>query len=918
MKHWDDLGIDTQGKTSGQISTTCPQCSDSRHKSRVPCLSVNLTEGVWNCHHCGWSGSLTTGEDRQPQAPRAPRLYRKPAPLPSVIPGKIMQWFAARGIPESVIIRRSISYTSAKYFPQVNEERPAIMFPYFRNGELVNVKYRTSDKLFAMEGGAELILYGLDDIHGQTLLICEGEADAMALETAGFSSVVSVPNGAPALNTQHYEKQFQYLVSAEAIFAPLTKIILAVDSDPPGQKLAHELARRLGPERCCKVAWSSDCKDANDVLVSHGAAVLRECIEYAQPWPIQGIRTGEDLMSDMDNLYDNGMERGVSTGWGNVDKHYTVRTGEFTLVTGIPSHGKALSIETPIPTTTGWISMGDVQVGDTLLDDHGHPCRVTRVTDVMMHHRCYEVTFSDGATVIADAGHQWVTNSDKARRSARMAQKNDRLLPRDLRLRGNDQSHKRTFPSVITTEEIGETLLAGGKFNHAVALSMPIDLPEVSLPIPPYTLGIWLGDGTNACGQYSKPDAELVAYITADGYVVTNHKKPDSHGILGLTTQLRHNGLLHNKHIPSIYLRASIQQRMGLLQGLLDTDGSITPYGRVEFCTTTEALAHGTFELIASLGFRPVMITDRARLNGQDYGPRYRLTFTPDRPVFRLQRKRQLCKNASPKSTHRYIVAVKPVPSVPVKCIEVDSPSHMFLATKAFIPTHNSSWLDDLMIQMARAHGWAFSVFSPENCPLHRYAAALLEHYIGKPFDGSPYRMAKEEMRNGMVWLDDHVSFLLPEDASPTIDHLLDLAHIQVYRQGIKGLILDPWNEMEHSRQAGLTETEYISQVLSKIRRFARTHDVHVWIVAHPTKLRKAESGEYAGDYPPPTPYDVSGSAHFRNKADNCITIWRNLEADNNLVEVHFQKIRFREIGKPGMVNLIYDPTCGQFREPHL
>jgi twinkle protein len=167
-----------------------------------------------------------------------------------------------------------------------------------------------------------------------------------------------------------------------------------------------------------------------------------------------------------------------------------------------------------------------------------------------------------------------------------------------------------------------------------------------------------------------------------------------------------------------------------------------------------------------------------------------------------------------------------------------------------------------------------------------------------------------------MDWLGQHITFLMPDEEAPSIAHLLDLAKIQVYRHGIKGLILDPWNEIEHNRPAGLSETEYISQVLSQIRRFARNHGVHIWIIAHPTKLRKAETGEYAGQYPPPTPYDISGSAHFRNKADNCITIWRNVELNNNRVEVHIQKIRFREIGKPGMVELIYEPSCGRFHEP--
>jgi twinkle protein len=127
--------------------------------------------------------------------------------------------------------------------------------------------------------------------------------------------------------------------------------------------------------------------------------------------------------------------------------------------------------------------------------------------------------------------------------------------------------------------------------------------------------------------------------------------------------------------------------------------------------------------------------------------------------------------------------------------------------------------------------------------------------------------------------------------------------------------VLDPWNEIEHSRPAHMTETEYISQVLTQIRRFARIHGVHVWIIVHPTKLVKATKGDYEGMYPPPTPYDISGSSHWRNKADNCLTVWRNIDDTDGRVEIHIQKIRYREIGSPGMIELWFDRACGRYSD---
>ena len=132
-----------------------------------------------------------------------------------------------------------------------------------------------------------------------------------------------------------------------------------------------------------------------------------------------------------------------------------------------------------------------------------------------------------------------------------------------------------------------------------------------------------------------------------------------------------------------------------------------------------------------------------------------------------------------------------------------------------------------------------------------------------------------------------------------------------VKRRGIRGVVLDPWNEIDHTRAGAISETEYISQSLSKLRAFARGHGVHLWIVAHPTKLQK----EQDGSYPVPTPYDVAGSAHWRNKADNCIAVWRDTAKDNNAVEVHIQKVRKKSVGKVGMTTILYDRVTGQYRD---
>ncbi|WP_218951262.1 DnaB-like helicase C-terminal domain-containing protein, partial [Achromobacter insuavis] len=181
----------------------------------------------------------------------------------------------------------------------------------------------------------------------------------------------------------------------------------------------------------------------------------------------------------------------------------------------------------------------------------------------------------------------------------------------------------------------------------------------------------------------------------------------------------------------------------------------------------------------------------------------------------------------------------------------------------------------------------------------------------GKPFAPGPSeRMSVADLDRAMDFLEDHFTFMMPE--APTLDALLEQASRLVTRKGIRGLIMDPWNEIEHGRAAGQTETEYISLALSQIRKFCRAHDVHAWVVAHPAKLYKDKD---SGDYPIPTPYDVSGSAHWRNKADNCITVYRHVKDENKPVEIHVQKIRKKFVGRVGMVELHYDRVTGRYQD---
>ncbi|MBT5469231.1 MAG: toprim domain-containing protein [Nitrospina sp.] len=558
MKTFEDYGIHINGTEHGEERTICPQCSAARKKINDKCLSINITEEVWICHHCGWSGGLKNGNDSRTickAIPVVPKAIKLPDfKYTSDLPKDVLRFLVdERCIPELVLKRNKVCSKDG-----------VIQFPYLKDGECVNIKSRTMDKKFWQSGAAEKVLYGYDDIEKDCLIWVEGEMDKLAIEVAGFKSCVSVPDGAPPLDSKNYTTKFEYLKTCENKLLTVENHVLAVDADGPGETLQGELVRRLGVEKCKLIEWPAGCKDANDVLIKHGEKALKECIEKAKPYPVKGLFFVEDVFERVLHVYDHGLVGGTKIGLSSLDELYSVKPGEWTLVTGIPSHGK-------------------------------------------------------------------------------------------------------------------------------------------------------------------------------------------------------------------------------------------------------------------------------------------------------------------------------------------------------------SELIDAMIIALAEIHEWKVGICSPENQPLERHIAKLLEKKVGKPFREGPVgKMSSQDLMTGGSWMNKHFFFILPDENNLTVDEVLALARVLVFREGIKGLVIDPWNELDHNRPMGITETEYISQALTKIRRFARENDVHIWVVAHPTKLQKGTDG----NYPVPSPYDVAGSAHWRNKADNCLSIWRDLSnPEDREVQVHVQKIRFKENGKVGTATLFYEFLTGKYRD---
>ena len=350
---WQQHGIEVPYGATGEVRVTCPECSPTRHKTHDRCLAVNVDKGTWHCHHCGWTGGLRVDDDAYGSIPRPQaKTYQRPAYTPSASADaatmKARAWLEReRAIPVAVSEAARIEARKV-WMPDGDKggEQWAIAFPYFRDGQTVNVKYRTTDKRFRMEKGAELCLYRLDDIAPASPLIwVEGEIDALSVVAAGLPSVVSVPNGAPPPDARNYERQMAYLDADAPTIQAVERHIIAVDNDAPGRKLRDELVRRLGPERCALVDWPDGCKDANDALRHHDTTTLRQVIEAARPVPVAGLLGVEDIAERIDRLYAEGLSGGEPPPSAALARHYTVKPGQWSVFTGIPGHGKSAVLD---------------------------------------------------------------------------------------------------------------------------------------------------------------------------------------------------------------------------------------------------------------------------------------------------------------------------------------------------------------------------------------------------------------------------------------------------------------------------------------------------------------------------------------------------------------------------------------------
>lgn len=345
------------------------------------------------------------------------------------------------------------------------------------------------------------------------------------------------------------------------------------------------------------------------------------------------------------------------------------------------NYWRELACDTPIATVDGWTNMGNIKEGDRIFDETGSICTVLGTSPVYTDRRCFRITFDDNSNIVASDIHEWEVEEKQKDNNP-----------------GNHWKMRR-----LQTKE-----LIPGK--HFIYVTKPLELPKIDLPIHPYILGYWIGNGTVAEPQISchQDDAEEIQGLFAEfGYSVGDirpDKAPSKNivfSILGVRKIFAEQKLLGDKRIDRAYMRASVEQRLLLLRGLMDSDGSVDGKPQCSFTTTNVNIADRFAELLYSLGIKACYCVREPRSSstraiiGRQFVYQFSFTAPSEMAVFALRRKKEIQtrpRNTHPRRNGRFkIKNVEEISSVPVRCIMVDSPSHLFLAGNAMVPTHNTS-----------------------------------------------------------------------------------------------------------------------------------------------------------------------------------------------------------------------------------
>jgi twinkle protein len=721
------------------------------------------------------------------------------------------------------------------------------------------------------------------------IVVTEGELDVVALHEYGFTSgVVSGTGGAGTLKDEWLDE-----------LEPYQGFVIAYDGDEKGEEGANELAGRLGRYRCSRVVLPK--KDAGECL-SGGVTgdEIEAAINAARGMLATEIVGAGAYADEIERLIAHPEDLvGRSTGSPRFDQALGgIRPG-LIVVSGETSHGKAQPLDEPVLTPTGWRSIGDLRVGDAVIGSAGMPVRVIGVFPQGRRSICV-VHFDDGAEVRCDWDHLWSVNTD-------------------LRV-------WRSSPPVIrTARELASTTSARDRLRWRVPVVAPVQGERHDEGIDPYVLGVLIGDGSLTNGSsFTKGDVQLGELVRArlrPGYSLST--MVESSGAFRFRIcigkgrsnfyidEIRRYGLdclSIDKRIPGIWLRGSVDQRFGLLQGLLDTDGWVEQNG-IRFGTSSSGLAADVEELVGSLGgvvSRSSKIPIYRYKGEKRAGERaYTLSICLPEPfrsaAFLLDRKRGALRPAR-SIPIRKIRSVVPNGDADCVCIAVDAPDQLYV-TKGFVVTHNTTFLTWLMYEQSRA-GVPSLLTSFEQSPLGT-AQKLLRCEVGGDFRAN----TEAERRAAFVAIDSRPLYIIKHRGQMPFTELHDTIRYAVRRMGVRnvlidhlGFVIDP--ECDDERR----EIQTVVRALSII---AEHEAVAIFLVCHPSNQHVVQNRRVSFS-------DLKGASAIRQDAHEVWIVERAKVTKDRpwpATWIHLDKIRSDFGASESKVLLAFDPLATSYAD---
>lgn len=413
------------------------------------------------------------------------------------------------------------------------------------------------------------------------------------------------------------------------------------------------------------------------------------CVEYARtilkktlyPWQEWALIHSLEIIGDLDGEW-----------------RFRFRTVLFLISR---QNGKALSLDTEIATPDGWRKMADVHVGDVVFGQDGKPSRVVGESQIF-NKPMYLVSFEGGAKVKASADHLWSVQTAGVRSVMKYKRSSGRKSPSNARPINPNGTVDLTTEDMAKDFHSLHPTTGRNQYKYRVPLCQPVEYPPKELPIDPYVLGVWLGDGHSNSTSISVSLSDRDEMIQNLADAVSSFKEERTcweiklgknvHHRNDIREELRRLDLLNNKHIPDIYLQASVEQRLALLQGLMDTDGSCSKAGQCTFSQKGNRFKNEMLELLNSLGIRATYRDKKVMCNGKECEA-YEIQFFASKeiPCFRLKRKAERQKDKLTEHMRwKSIVNIERIPDEPSKCIAIDNDSHLYLAGRQYTATHNT------------------------------------------------------------------------------------------------------------------------------------------------------------------------------------------------------------------------------------